>query len=177
MNTVVTEPGHTVYTLPPKYPPRLFNWFRITQKDMNSGLYGVWNRFAIRLHYFGMHSTGSFFRFFWYERHRLGITGEESKLWFSLLFNSSYLYVTPSHASKYSPRHLIPEHPHSIYILVFAVMTPRSVRGAYLPYCTMATQKNTNMGLKKDSVVLVRQRTIPIERSPPVSEASANFSG
>jgi hypothetical protein len=30
---------------------------------------------------------------------------------------------------------------------------------------------------KKTSVVLVRQRTIPIERSPPVSEASANFSG
>jgi hypothetical protein len=25
--------------------------------------------------------------------------------------------------------------------------------------------------------VLVRKRTIPIERSPPVSEASANFSG
>jgi hypothetical protein len=30
---------------------------------------------------------------------------------------------------------------------------------------------------KKNSVVLVRKRTIPIERSPPVSEASANFSG
>jgi hypothetical protein len=30
---------------------------------------------------------------------------------------------------------------------------------------------------KKTSVVLVRKRTIPIERSPPVSEASANFSG
>jgi hypothetical protein len=30
--------------------------------------------------------------------------------------------------------------------------------------------------IKKNSVVLVRQRTILIERSPPVSEASANFS-
>jgi hypothetical protein len=30
---------------------------------------------------------------------------------------------------------------------------------------------------KKNSVVLVSQQTIPIERSPPVSEASANFSG
>jgi hypothetical protein len=29
----------------------------------------------------------------------------------------------------------------------------------------------------KNSVVLVRQRIIPIERSPPVSEDSANFSG
>jgi hypothetical protein len=29
----------------------------------------------------------------------------------------------------------------------------------------------------KNSVVLVRKRTIPIERSPPVSEANANFSG
>jgi hypothetical protein len=30
---------------------------------------------------------------------------------------------------------------------------------------------------KKNSVVLVHKRTIPTERSPPVSEASANFSG
>jgi hypothetical protein len=30
---------------------------------------------------------------------------------------------------------------------------------------------------KNNSVVLVRQRTIPIERSPTVSEASANFIG
>jgi hypothetical protein len=30
---------------------------------------------------------------------------------------------------------------------------------------------------KEYSVVLVRKRTIPIEQSPPVSEASANFSG
>jgi hypothetical protein len=31
--------------------------------------------------------------------------------------------------------------------------------------------------IKKNSVVLVRSRTIPIEQSPPVSEANANFSG
>jgi hypothetical protein len=31
--------------------------------------------------------------------------------------------------------------------------------------------------IKKNSVVLVHKRTIPIERSPPVSEASAKFSG
>jgi hypothetical protein len=31
--------------------------------------------------------------------------------------------------------------------------------------------------IKNNSVVLVRKRTILIERSPPVSEASANFSG
>jgi hypothetical protein len=37
--------------------------------------------------------------------------------------------------------------------------------------CSMFSQKK-----KKNSVVLVRKRTIPIERSPPVSEASANFS-
>jgi hypothetical protein len=30
---------------------------------------------------------------------------------------------------------------------------------------------------KKTPWFLVRKRTIPIERSPPVSEASANFSG
>jgi hypothetical protein len=30
---------------------------------------------------------------------------------------------------------------------------------------------------KKNSVVLARKRTIPIERSPLVSEASANFNG
>jgi hypothetical protein len=30
---------------------------------------------------------------------------------------------------------------------------------------------------KNKSVVLVRKRIKPIERSPPVSEASANFSG
>jgi hypothetical protein len=30
---------------------------------------------------------------------------------------------------------------------------------------------------KKNSMVLARKRTIPIERSPPVSEASAKFSG
>jgi hypothetical protein len=32
-------------------------------------------------------------------------------------------------------------------------------------------------GITTISVVLVRKRTIPIERSPPVSEASANFCG
>jgi hypothetical protein len=37
--------------------------------------------------------------------------------------------------------------------------------------------ENHELDTKKNSVVLVRQRTIPIERSPPVSEASANFSG
>jgi hypothetical protein len=34
-----------------------------------------------------------------------------------------------------------------------------------------------NVSKKKNSVVLVHKQTIPIERSPPVSEASANFSG
>jgi hypothetical protein len=34
-----------------------------------------------------------------------------------------------------------------------------------------------NQKLKKTPWFLARKRTIPIERSPPVSEASANFSG
>jgi hypothetical protein len=37
--------------------------------------------------------------------------------------------------------------------------------------------RKTTLAKKKNSVVLVRKRNIPIERSPPVSEASANFSG
>jgi hypothetical protein len=37
--------------------------------------------------------------------------------------------------------------------------------------------EKSNICRKKNSVVLVRKRTMPIERSSPVSEASANFSG
>jgi hypothetical protein len=106
-----------------------------------------WNRFAIRLHYFRMHSADSAFWFFWYERHRLSSMGEEYNLWFSSLFNCRCLYVTSSHASQCSPRHLIPKHPHSIHVAVFTVMTSRSLVGAYLPYCTVTTQKNANMNL------------------------------
>jgi hypothetical protein len=46
-----------------------------------------------------------------------------------------------------------------------------------LPLCLAVDLTSPCEVHKKDSVVLVRKRTIPIERSPPVSEASANFSG
>jgi hypothetical protein len=39
------------------------------------------------------------------------------------------------------------------------------------------SKKEQLLELSSDSMVLVRKRTIPIERSPLVSEASANFSG
>jgi hypothetical protein len=42
--------------------------------------------------------------------------------------------------------------------------------------CDWCILKRRSLG-GGNSVVLVRKRTIPIERSPPVSEASANFSG
>jgi hypothetical protein len=49
----------------------------------------------------------------------------------------------------------------------------RNLRPGRIPWISDQNNNNNN----KNSVVLVRKRTIPIERSPPVSEASANFSG
>ena len=37
--------------------------------------------------------------------------------------------------------------------------------------------KNKSQRQKKNSVALVRERTIPTERPPPVGEVSANFCG
>ena len=34
-----------------------------------------------------------------------------------------------------------------------------------------------DLGMKKNSMALVRERTIPTERPPPVGEVSANFCG
>ena len=34
-----------------------------------------------------------------------------------------------------------------------------------------------NFNIKKNSVALVRERTVPTERPPPVGEVSANFCG
>jgi hypothetical protein len=52
------------------------------------------------------------------------------------------------------------------------------VKEAHENKSNLSRQKaNSKYILKKKSVVLVRKRTVPIERSPPVSEASANFSG
>jgi hypothetical protein len=57
-----------------------------------------------------------------------------------------------------------------IHIIVNCEFLSGSAKGFSSIYRVMILKK-------KNSVVLVRKRTIPIERSPLVSEASANFSG
>jgi DNA-directed RNA polymerase subunit L len=47
-----------------------------------------------------------------------------------------------------------------------------------LPHPLVPTYTNTTRTLKKlNSVAIVRERTIPLERPPPVGEVSANFCG
>ena len=49
-------------------------------------------------------------------------------------------------------------------------------RGRDLFFFRMSSYQ-TNFLIKKNSVALVRERTIPTERPPPVGEVSANFCG
>ena len=46
-----------------------------------------------------------------------------------------------------------------------------------LEWCADCRLKQVSTKLKLNSVALVRERTIPTERPPPVGEVSANFCG
>ena len=64
-----------------------------------------------------------------------------------------------------------------IYLCLTRLITPKILRVSS-DYCSWrGTHKLHFLLTKLNSVVLVRERTIPTERPPPVGEVSANFCG
>jgi hypothetical protein len=53
----------------------------------------------------------------------------------------------------------------------------REVFYLFVLWIKYASKGKLKLKLKLNSVALVRERTIPTERSPPVGEVSANFCG
>ena len=64
-------------------------------------------------------------------------------------------------------------------ILIFPVAKKsQSALSAFFPFCDrLISHPYKTLGKSKNSVALVRERTIPTERPPPVGEVSANFCG